>query len=471
MKKLLTPLTLCFFALHGNNPKSSQTYLFTRPGQQTIGLMQAMWHNLLYDNTKSTALDLAVYHQKSTQSDKIKAYFLPAYREQLLVNSTASDRNVLPLWLQLPTNFSGILRIAPEQTQSGFTIAGRNNIGNLFGDRVKLAGVPLFQNWSVIWSLSFLAVKNNWGLTQSDVTNAGPATDPVNDILTAFNNPEWAYSRVDGPTKQNAISEIRIGLNTIFLATEHAHVATYSSLLVPFKKNPSMNYIFDAQNGYGHVGLVWGIVFQFPFTRPDDNYSLTGFIEFENIYLIRNHQHRIFDLNNKQWSRFMLLRKQGDPTDTVIPGVNIFTHKVRVSPHNIMDFAAGFRLSAGCIEGEAGFGVWGHKGERCRFHNDSWVPFYGIAGTLPNTSANNSTIANRAPNDAVFTPILANNINLDSGAQTGCVAYKAYGSLGVKKLGEKYDGMINIAGQAEFPHNPTDILSTWMVWVSTGIAF
>jgi len=472
MKKLIAPLMFCFFALHGNNPKSSQTYLFTRPGQQNLCLMQAMWHNLIYDTTKKAAVDLAVYHQKSTHADKIKAYFLPAYQEEMLVNSTAPNRNIVPFWLQLPSDFNGILRIAPEQTQTGFTIAGRNDIGNLFGDRFKIAGVPLFQNWSVIWSVSFLAVKNNWGLTQSDVQNAGySGTSPVYDILSAFNNPEWIFYRSNGPTHQNSISEVRIGLNTMFLSTERAQLASYSSLLVPCRKNPSLKYIFDAQNGYGHVGLVWGAILHFPLTRKDDDFLLAGTINFENIYLIRNHQFRTFDLYNKQWSRFMLLRKQGDPTDTLIPGVNILTHKVRVSPHNIMDFSTGFRLTVGCVEGEVGFGVWGNKGERCRFSDDSWVPHYGIAGTLPNTSASKSTIANIAPNDPAFVTILASDINMDSGAQTASVAYKAYGSLGFKKIGQKYDAMFSVGGEAEFPHNPTDVLSTWGIWISTGGAF
>lgn len=470
MKKITAALTLCFFTLQAHDPKSSQTFLFTRPGQQNLCLKQAIWHNLLYDKETRSALDLAVYHQKSTHADKIQAYFLPAYRTQLLVNTTAINRDVLPFWLQLPADFNGVLKIGPQQTQTGFTIEGRHNLGNLF-DIGSFGGANLFQDWCLFGSVSVDWVKNNWNLTQSNVTGAGPTTSPVYDILTAFNNPEWAYSKVNGPTHQNGLSEIRLGLRTTFLSSDRAQVATYSSISIPTKKKPVPTYIFEAQNGYGHVGIVWGIGFQFPFSTAEEKYKLAGTINFENIYLIRNHQYRTFDLNLKEWSRFLLLRKQGDASDTLIPGVNVLTHKVRISPHNIMDFSTGFRLTMKCIEGEVGFGVWGHKGERCRIYNGTWVPEYGIAGTLPNTTASNSTISYRAPNDATFVTIIQNDINLNSGAQTGCVAYKAYGSLGFKNYGEKCDNTFNIGGVVEFPHNPTDILSTWGIWTSAGIAF
>lgn len=471
MKKVIIALLLCFFTAQADTPKNSQTFLFTRPGQQNLCLKQAIWHNLFYDKERKNAFEVAVYHQESTHADKIQAYFLPTNRTQLLVNTTALNRDILPYWLQLPVNFSGVLRIKPTQTQTGFTLEGRRYLGNLF-DFGSIAGSKLFQNWCLFLTASFNAVKNNWGLSQDNVSGAGPTTAPVYDILTAFNNPEWAFYKADGPTHQNRLSEVRIGLNTTFISTQRAQVATYSGFTLPCTKKPSNEYIFAAQSGYGgHFGLIWGISFQFPLTRATDDYGLTGTINFENIFLLRNHQYRTFDLNGKQWSRFLLLRKQNDPTNTLIPGVNILTHKVRVSPHDIMDFGAGMRYTKNWFEAELGYGLWGNKGDRCRIYNKNWVAEYGIAGTEINTSASRSTIANQAANDATFVTIAQSDLNLKSGEATASATHKAYGSLGIKRFGDKCDNTFNVGAVVEIPHNATDVLSTWGIWFSAGAAF
>ncbi len=471
MKKVTASLMLCFFALQAETPKNSQTFLFTRPGQQNFCLQQSIWHNLLYDKEKKNAFNLDVYHQESTHANNIQAYFLPSFRTQLLVNSTAINRDVLPLWLELPVDFNGVLRIKPTQKQTGFTLEGRHLLGN-FLDFGSVAGCKLFQNWCVFFTASFNSVKNNWGLSQDNVSGEGPKTSPVYDILTAFNNPEWAFYKSDGPNTQNQLSEIRLGLNTTFISSPRAQVATYSAFTLPCTKKPANKYIFAAQSGYnGHFGVIWGISFQFPLNRPDEDYTLAGTINFENIFLLRNHQFRTFDLNGKQWSRFMLLRKQNDPTNTLIPGVNIFTHKVRVSPHDIIDFGTGLRFTKNWFEGELGYGLWAHKGERCRFSDAVWVPEYGIAGTTLNTTASKSTIAHQAPNDPTFVTILESDINLKSGEQTSNLAHKVYGSLGIKRFSDSCDNTFNIGAVVEIPHNNTDVLSTWGIWLSAGIAF
>jgi len=471
MKKVIASLILCFFALQAETPKNSQTFLFTRPGQQNLCLKQAIWHNLFYDKEKRNAFDLAVYHQKSTHPNKIQAYFLPSNRTQLLVNTTALNRDILPYWLQLPTNFNGVLRINPTQTQTGFTLEGRRYLGN-FLNLGSVAGFKLFQDWCAFITASFNAVKNNWGLSQDNVSGTGPTTAPVYDILTAFDNPEWAFYKSNGSNTQNQLSEIRIGLNTTFISTPRAQVATYSGFTIPCTRKPSNKYIFAAQSGYNaHFGLVWGISFQFPLNRENENYRLAGTINFENIFLLRNHQFRTFDLYGKQWSRFLLLRKQNDPTNTLIPGVNILTHKVRVSPHNIMDFGTGLRFTKNWFEAELGYGLWGNKGERCRIYNKNWVPEYGIAGSTINTSASTSTISTQGPDDPVFVPIVQNDINLYSGQSTASATHKVYGSLGIKRLTDSCDNTFNVGAVVEIPHNDTDVLSTWGIWVSAGIAF
>lgn len=144
MKKIAIYLGLCVFAVEATTPKYSRSFLFTRPGQQNLALKQALWHNLLYDKSKKLAIEAVGFFQKTMSSHKVSQYFLPPNSESLLV-STAINRDVLPKWLGLPDDFSGVLSLAPEQTQGGFMLEGRYGLGDLL-DFGNFMGVSIFKN-------------------------------------------------------------------------------------------------------------------------------------------------------------------------------------------------------------------------------------------------------------------------------------------------------------------------------------
>ncbi len=476
MKKLALGLGLylsasgpCFSAVEAPNQKFSRSFFFTHPVQQNIALKQALWHNLLYNKEKKTAIEAAVFFQKSTKPLNISQYFLPPNRTSLLF-STALNADVLPYWFNLPTNFSGTMALAPKQAQEGLMLEGRHTLGDLFD--IDVCGVDFLKNWAAYWSIAFVHAKNNLHLTQSDVQNPGPTSNPVYDIVTAFNNPLWNYDKINGATSQGGVSEIRVGIATTLLGTERVHIATYSSLSLPTHTNISNVYLFNAEMGYNHVGIVWGINFQVPLTREKEKYLLALTINLENNFLIRNHQYRTFDINLKPWSRFILMRKKDDPNDVLIPGVNVLTHKMLVKAHDVIDFSAGLRFTKGSFEIDAGYALWAYGGETCRFTaSNPWIPDYGLAGTLPNTSANGSTIKTRAANDPEFVTIAESNIDLKSGTMPPCFANKAYAAIGYKGIGDRFNTDAGLGFFVEVPHNVTDALSQWGLWFSAGVAF
>ena len=454
----------------GTTPKYSRSFLFTRPVQQNLALKQALWHNLLYNKEKKVALEVAGFFLKTTESKRISQYFLPPNRDALLVSSTALNRDVLPKYLSLPDNFSGYLALSPEQTQGGFLVEGRYGLGDLL-DFGEFVGVEIFKNWFFYSSIAFVDVKNNLNLTQSLVQNPGPSSSTVYDIITAFNNPTWGYDKINGAQHSKGVSEIRAGLATTVIGTERVHLGSYSLLSIPTQTSLKNEYLFNSEYGYGHVGVVWGVTFQVPFNKNTHSYLLAWTMNFESIFLIRNHQYRTFDLNLKPWSRFILMRKKDQAQDVLIPGVNVLTHRVRVSPHAITDFVTGLRLSKGALEAEVGYGLWAHGGERCKITGDSWIPDYGLAGSLPNTSASTSTVANQGPNDPVFVTIIENDIDLHSGEMSQNFVNKIYGAIGFKNLGEGINTDGGIGGFFELPHNRTNAFRQWGLWVTVGVAF
>lgn len=467
IKKLLFGLfMLSLLSLSAKTDKSSQSFLFTRPVHQNLSLHQAFWYGSLFNKDKKNAIQANVHYQKSWKSDKIRQYFLLADRTLVKVNRTTTDRDVLPEWLGLPNDFSGLLTFSPEQEQVGASFEARHDIGPLFG-------FDFFKDWWAQCSLCVASVKNNLKLVQSNVQNAAASTLDVYDIVTAFNNPEWNYSKINGQQTRKGVSELRLGLGTTMFSNDRWYAATYSAVSIPTKQKAPNAYLFNSQVGFnGHVGVIWGANLQAPLTREDELYLVTFNINLENNFLIRNHQYRTFDLKNKEWSRFLTMRKKDQTTDTTTPGVNVLTHKVRVSPHAVIDFSTSLRCTMHSLEAEIGYGLWAHGGDAIKITNPVWKEEYGIAGSTTNTSASGSSIKTRASNDATFTVIKQTDLNLNSAAMLPVAVHRVHASLGYRGGGaNRGGGHFGIGAYGEFPRNATKALSTWGLWAKVGGAF
>ena len=211
---------------------------------------------------------------------------------------------------------------------------------------------------------------------------------------------------------------------------------------------------------------------QLPLSREDETFQASLTLNLENSWLFRNYQYRTFDLIDKEWSRYLLMRLKDQTTNTTTPGVNVLTHKVRVSPHNTMDFSTTFRGNYDIFEVELGYGAWAHGGDTIRITSKSpWVAQYGIAGTTTNTSASGSTIITKASNDTTFTTIKETDLDLTSGAMPQNLVHKIHGSFGCAIKHHITDGNFGVGAFVELPNNSTKALSTWGIWVKLGGAF
>lgn len=443
----------------------AKSFLFTRPAYQELALHQALWHNPLLDITRKGAVNIAPVYQKSTNANKIKTFFLPPDTPELLVSTNALDRNMLPEWLGLPSNFTGNFTFAPKQQEAGFLMEFRYMIGDFLN-------IPFLQNSWVDVQVPVTEVRNNMNLTQWNIENAPASTTPVHDIVSAFNNPAWHYNIINGSRKKLGISELRLAIGTTFLSTERGYVATYSALSIPTTKPFDGRYMFAPQIGYnGHVGIIWGILMECPLTRPGCNQKLSFQVSLENNWLIRNHQYRTIDIQGKPWSRYLLFRKQYEAADVTYPGVNVLTQKVRVSPHSVIEFSAGLRgTMQNGLQGEFGYNLWGFGGDSLRL-TSSWTGEYGIAGTTANTTAHNSTLRYRAPNDTTFRPLTITELDINTAVMPSAVIHRIYASLGIIKKGTKLDGIFGIGGAIDIPQNTTKSLSTWNLWFTVAGGF
>ena len=146
------------------------------------------------------------------------------------------------------------------------------------------------------------------------------------------------------------------------------------------------------------------------------------------------------------------------------------TQKITAKPFNVVDFAVGWRINNQYLEGELGYGIWGHGNERTDINQPyPYIPF-GIAGSAPGKTASKSTIAQQAPDDSVFVPILKSDFNPQSGESYGGFTQRAFGSLGWINKGVKSDMVLGGGWSVDVPfHN--SFLQLWKIWLKLSATF
>ena len=223
--------------------------------------------------------------------------------------------------------------------------------------------------------------------------------------------------------------------------------------------------MFEPQPGYnGHPAFVSTVHFALPLSDEDASTHCSIFLDAENLFVLRTHQYRTFDLIDKPWSRFLPIRIKGE---AAVPGVNILTRKVRFSPYSQVDILVGGRIRGEYVSCEIAFGAWGHYKGRVKFADD-WQEIYGIAGTTSVTSASGSTILTKAANDAEFVAIRESDLDVESALSPGQVIFKTHAALNVHY---KESSFATLGWQMQIPYNNTNGFTTWSLWVSAGGSF
>jgi hypothetical protein len=455
---------------------TAQSFMFTRPAQHNIAMMQAQWHDYTLKKHGSclAAIQAIPFYQKTLEHrehNPTASYFLLNCKENIIIrgDTVGGNRDVRAEWLNLPSNFSGIMSINPQQQQYGVILDYHQDIKKILNHR-------FFHSFWLNVSMSILTVKNNIHVQQSDLIN--PGTEPSN-IIEAFNQPTWHFAKInEQELKKTGIGEIKFKLGILFYANNHFEVTLYELISLPASKTQNPTFVFSPFLGNNrHFAVGTGATFQFPTTRDQATFPFLFFVNIEHQFLIRNQQHRTFDLFDKPWSRYLLLNK-ADGTQTNVPAVNVLTRTLKVKPDSFVDFATGFRAMFNGFEGELGYDLWAHGRERTQFkkticpecRDEIKLTDYGIAGSGPGKSASKSTINSQAFDDPNFITLSETDLNLDSGLARSTITHRAHGALGYGRKGRIVDGFGNIGAFYEHPQNNA-ALQQWGIWAKIGIAF
>lgn len=504
MKKILSRLVvfsfLCVCApLSADTTPSprevySRSYMFTQPIFAHHNIEQAGWHNIEYNKHGQIRAGLQVIglYQQSTCDDANQRYFLLPHKNQLLVagdmvNTGSECRDIRAEWLGLPSDFSGRMNINPEQKQYGIILDFNQDLGKYFN-------CSLFENWFLEIQMPIVHATNHMNLHQFDVHKGTPSLNPLapTDIIEAFDQQAWCYSKIPCKRTTLELAAIFLRLGSKYTSEPNGNqLIYYSGLVIPGRRAITGQYLFDAMAGYnGHVGLNGGIQLNILLNRDIERFHWCLFANLDDTFLIRNHSKRTFGLlnntpgsidirNSKYLSRYMQFNTQC-PAEQNVPGVNLLTYRVMCKPFNMIDMAAGFRLTVcDAWEAELGYSIWGHGKERLVFDREREFPYnpsdassfrFGIAGSTIGKTASTSTIAQQGPDDEEFTPIRLCDLDLESAATGGVLNNQAFGALSYQYFGDNTDCIVS-AGWIVTRPQKNSALSTWTAWAKIGGTF
>lgn len=490
MKKHLVLLFVLLSShIYAKREVFAHSFMYTKPAYYDIAMEQALWHDIEFNKKGRTGAGLQAipFFQKSMSLDKNTRYFLMNDKTELLVAGDETPqrgyRDIRAEWVNLPSTFTGILSLNPTQQQVGCLFEYNQ-------DLKSWVDIRFLRDMYILILMPVTSVTNHIHLTQTNVTN--PSETFPHDIIEAFNQPTWHYSRIDNCQKKKVgVSEITVKLGTSYLSEDFFQLNYYSVLTIPTGNKQDGKTMFEPVNGNNHhVGIGAGITIQAPLNRDTTTIAWCGFIDLESVILIRNKQFRTYDLCDKPLSRFLSMNTLGTAEPSINqPGVNYMTQRITAKPFNLVDFALGWRIHASAFEAEIGYGIWGHPTERTNLKQpapsniigqiglNGTVPVitdqpivFGIAGSAPGKTASRSTIAFQAPDDLEFVPIQTSDFDRQSGESFGGFAQRAFGSIGWIHKGVESDVVLGTGFSVDVPfHN--SLLQLWKVWLKLGTTF
>ena len=490
MKKILLFMALFFTTtLNAINNYTNQTFMFPKEIFGSFGMDQASWHNIVY-NKKSYgfALQAYAYGQSSlTNSSTASEYFLFNDLESLIVqsggptpyNEESFTRNILGAWLGIPdsspitTNYS----LTPKQSQYGITF-GLNQ------DLSKFWDVGFLRAVSIGFSMPIVHVKNQLVFSGSPEILTALQGANTQAFTPALSQP-WEYLLLDGNVQQKtSVAVFKFQFDTKYESEDDIQIATTTFLIFPGTASVTNQVLFQPMLGFnGHVVMGSGITFQFPLTISQDELSrICMYVGLENNFLFGNNQDRTVEIEDNPYSRYLPLYDRY--TNTLVPGINVFTRNCYVEPFNIINFIAGFRLKFKDSVAEIGYELWGKDTEQITINSDNlWEDNrYGIANIngdcvlqTPQTASESTinyvvpdVVTSANPSGNVY--IRERDLTLLTGEGRATLVNRIYTSIGYGKNNDHYSFFANFGLFMEVCQNNA-AMSNWGGWAKTGFTF
>ncbi|MGC2310822.1 MAG: hypothetical protein WA432_04335 [Candidatus Babeliaceae bacterium] len=448
----------------------------------------------LAENGWGGAFEVVPFGGKSTDGNEIARFFLPFGKSCIIVAEDnapdAATRDVDARHLNIETltdSFESQVCWCPRQTVIGAGFTFKQTLWRNCDDEAKVWFEVSFPVMRVSNSVGFkeTIIGNNTG--GGAVNAIGLDNAPrVGTATQAFAQSNWNYGRVIAGTemKKTGVADVELKLWYNSFLRECCHSSWFLGVIVPTGNRPCAKFVFEPIIGNNkHVGVEWGSSIGFDCIWSCGQHVLSWKLDTASRYLFRNHQFRSFDLEDKQWGRYMetyanqsdaLAAAAASNADSGTSGINVFTERVRVTPRFAGDITTAFLYKYCHFVAEAGFNLFMRQAETVRPQcNDEPTAALKDVSGLGNTTIARTIryeFADEVILPANYAPIPVSEHNYESAAHPAVISHTVYGTIGWDFDDCRIPTVIGVGGSYDFTHANT-ALHRWLVWGKIGISY
>lgn len=450
-------------------------------------------------NRWRSSFQVVPFGGKSTRPKELGKYFMFCGKSELDVASQASfgvdinanpnlrDVNALHFNIgdQADQQFRSVISFRPRHSFIGGGLQWRQYLGNCPCPDLNLwfeasTAVMHVRN-DMRLEEKIITPKNNRDARQNFcMTEAFCGEKPFFVSASAFNRvvgQGWKYGKIKGKQSTTKLSDVELKLGYEWFCDDTTYLEGYFGVVVPVGNKPTAEFVFEPLVGHHHFGIMWGKAFGMDIYCCEDT-TVRAEFEYNGRYLFSNKHLRSFDIKNKPWSRYMLVRKSEDQFDAT-EGINVFTREMKVRPRFAHTFNAAFVMKNCDFEGEVGYNMWVRQQDKVELTNPETfknIAFYGVAadGQLTGDISRAIAIGENFPGTVVgYTTnrtLTTDDIDFNSAAHPCALSHTLYASAGyhIDRCGRPT--LVGLGASYEFSGVNT-ALSRWTVWGKLGMSF
>ena len=430
------------------------------------------YHNIrCEDDCAWFTAQASVFYQRSVNEHVIARYFLPCGKETVSVKEEGNGDIGSP-WLNLIA--------APGQNfNATFTIRPRRSvIGAYFNFRFDLSRW-LCNTW---FNVAFAAMRSKHDLIYCEQKSQSPGTAcSVTSVCQALTQSDWQWGKFSQcPIRRSGIDDVQLKLGYDWFWCECNHLSPYIVGTIPTGDPSCPDFIFEPTVGSKHGSVGVGFIGDMNILECEDT-EITILTDFKFRYVLKKCEKRSFDLcKNGDWSRYLQVVTKDERSNSM-PGINLFTRDVEVTPRSTVDWWLALHIERGPMNLEVGYDFWWRQAEKitlCDFPAGWGI--YDLCGDceMNPVSASCAAIcqsisisrANCPKSDPEFVEIKCEDLNLASGATPRAISNSVYGALGWTGCMCNFPVLAGVGGSYEFGKG-SSALDNFAIWFKLGMAY
>jgi hypothetical protein len=332
---------------------------------------------------------------------------------------------------------------------------------------------------------------------QSAVALNGIPTSPVATVCEAFQQPAWAFGRIENGSSHNkktGVADIDLLIGYDVINNPGCYLSSYLGVLAATGTRPNGVLMFEPIIGYNkqtaiRMGSQFGIEV---WTHATKNRSMWFQFQSEFFFHINNTQVRSFDVKNKPWSRYMQVYSSPEQAIQAFtsgsiylhtPGINVFTQEVTVNSGTSRTYQSAWVFNNEGFQGELGYTFNARPAEcvslNCKFPEGVAFKSLSAPGAInsaqminqPDTCLDIQPFTGYSPYEIYAANSISDaDLDMNSAAHPALETYIVYASLGNRWDEREYPLFLGGGGSYEFCKD-NSAMTRWVLWGKVGFSF